>query len=376
MMIPILANTNFERLAEIDNYITFIWTTRYYESGDFQLQVPVNPTAVSMFQIGYYILRDDDDHVGIIEDVIIENTPTKKEVITISGRFLSSILMRRIIAVQTQVSGQVPSCIQKLINENAISPSILARQIPNLSFVSLVTSSLTMRAQYTGKNLLETISKICSTYGIGFKTILTASHSFQFTLFEGVDRSYGQSVNPYVVFSDEYDNLISSQYEESHQELVTDVLIAGEGEGLNRKTLWVTSAASSGLARYEKYQDARNTSTNDGEIDDETYYNELRGEALESITTFTSAFTGDVDFSNIKYKEDVNIGDIVTIKNTKWGIYINSRLVEVIESVSESGAYTITPSFGNYVGEDQRAILTESGENLTTETSENFILEV
>lgn len=346
MMIPIIMNTSFVRLAEVDNYISFIWATRYYTNGEFELCVPVDENTITLFQEDYYVIRDDDDHVGIIEKITIEKTTDNQERAIVSGRFLSSILARRIIAVQTQVSGQVASCIQTLINQNAISPSISARQIPNLSFVSQLTSSNTIQAQYTGKNLLETISEISQTYGIGFKTILTENNGFQFTLFEGVDRSYDQSVNPYVVFSDEYDNLISAQYEESHQELVTDVLIAGEGEGLDRKTLWVTKDAPTGLARYEFYQDARNASTNDGEIDDTTYYNQLRGEALESITTFTSAFTGEVDFSNIEYKKDINIGDICTIKNTRWGIFINTRLVEIIESVSESGAYTITPSFG------------------------------
>ena len=346
MMIPILMNRSFQKIAIIDGYVSFIWATRYYESGDFQLQVPVDSVATQYFQMGYYIIRDDDENVGIIENIKIENTSTRKEVMTISGRFLSSLLGRRIIAIQTQVYGQVPSCVQKLINENAISPSISARQIPNLSFASEVVSSMVMQAQYTGKNLLSTITEICKLYGIGFKTVLDQGDHFKFVLFEGEDRSYGQSENQYVVFSDEYDNLISAQYEESKKELVTDILIAGEGEGLDRKTLWVTKTAPTGIDRYEKYQDARNSSTNNGQIDDQTYYNELRGEALQNITTFTSAFTGKVDFSNVKYKEDVNVGDIVTITNTKWGIHINSRLVEVIESVSESGAYSITPSFG------------------------------
>lgn len=349
MMIPILMNDNFQKLAEIDGYSSLIWTTRYYECGDFQLQVPIDHRTKDLFKLGYYILRDDDDHVGIIENISMQNTDTAKEVITVSGRFLSSILARRIIAVQTQVSGQIYSCIQTLIDQNAISPSISARQIPNLSFNSLVQSSNTMKAQYTGKNLLETISEICRTYGLGYKTILSNEDDFVFTLFEGKDRSYNQNVNPYVVFSDEYDNLISAQYDESNQELITDVLIAGEGQGTARKTLWVTKDAPTGLARYEYYQDARNSSTNGGEIDEETYYNQLRGEALESITAFTSAFTGEVDFSNIKYKVDVNVGDIVTIKNSKWGIYINTRLVEVIESMDESGTYTIMPSFGTYI---------------------------
>lgn len=346
MMIPVLMNKNFEKLAIVDDYVSFIWATRFYESGDFQLQVSVNSLAAKYIQIGYYVIRDDDENVGIVENIKIENTSTKKELMTISGRFLSSLLSRRIIAIQTQVYGQVPSCIQKLINENAIAPSITARQIPNLSFTSQVVSSMVMQAQYTGKNLLTTITEICKLYGIGFKMLLDQGDHFLFVLFEGKDRSYEQSVNPYVVFSDEYDNLISAQYEESRKELVTDILIAGEGEGLDRKTLWVTKSNLSGIDRYEKYQDARNSSTNNGQIDEQTYYNELRGEALQNITTFTSAFTGKVDFANVKYREDVNVGDIVTIKNTKWGIHINSRLVEVIESVNESGAYSITPSFG------------------------------
>ena len=69
-------------------------------------------------------------------------------------------------------------------------------------------------------------------------------------------------------------------------------------------------------------------------------------EEASKITSFTAAFTGVVDFRNIEYKKDVFIGDICVIENTKWGIYINSRLVEVIESIDESGQYTITPTFG------------------------------
>ena len=346
MMMPIVMNTSFERLAQIDEYISFIWATRYYTSGEFELCVPVDENTTSIFQKNFYVTRDDDDQVGIIEKIRIEKTVDNQEMAIVSGRFLTSILGRRIIAVQTQVSGEISSCIETLINQNAISPAVSARRIPNLSFRSDLESLQSMQAQFTGDNLLEAISKIAQTYGIGIKACITQNNGFEFILFEGVDHSIAQSTNPCVIFSDAYDNLLSSEYEESYQDLVTDVLIAGEGEGLARKTLWVTKNAPSGLNRYELFQDARDASTNDGEISDEVYYNQLRGEALESITAFTSAFTGEVDFSNVVYKQDVNIGDICTIKNKRWGLSINTRLVEIIESVGENGAYTITPSFG------------------------------
>lgn len=354
MMIPIVLDTQFNRIAEIDYYSSFIWATRYYTCGEFELCVPVDGNTTKIFKNDYYIIRDDDpEHMGVIEKIKIEKLKDDKERVIISGRFLSSFIGRRIIAVQTQVYGRVQDCIQVLLNQNAISPSISERTIPNLVFSTQLRHSYTMQAQFTGDNLLEAISDICRTYGIGFKTILNSNNKFEFILFEGVNRSYAQSVNPYIVFSNDYDNLISSEYEESKQDLVTDVLIAGEGEGLDRKTLWATKEAPAGLNRYELYQDARNASTNNGEISDEVYYEQLRGEALESITTTISAFAGQVDFSNIRYGTDINIGDICTIKNNRWGLSINVRLVEVIESVGESGKYTITPSFANYTnGED------------------------
>jgi hypothetical protein len=203
-----------------------------------------------------------------------------------------------------------------------------------------------MQAQYTGKNLLETISGLCQTYGLGYKVILNSDNEFIFSLYKGVDRTYDQNVNDWVIFSDTYDNLLSSKYEESYKSLVNAVLVAGEGEGLDRKTAWATTADATGLGRYELYKDQRNIQSNSGEIPDEEYYELLRESGKESLTAYTTAFTGNVYFDNIRYKTDVGIGDICVIENTNWGIYIYSRLVEVIESVDETGKYTITPTFG------------------------------
>ena len=344
-ILPIVMNSQFERLAVIDDYISFIWTTRYYTCGDFELCVDVNETNAELFKEGYYIIRDDDENAGIIEDINIQKTEDNQELLIISGRFLASIIGRRIIAQQTIVSGTVSNCVNQLLTDAIVNPSIAARKISNF-ILGTYSISQTMQAQYTGNNLLEQISEICQTYGIGFKVIFNDDNQFVFSLFEGTDHSYDQSVNPYIVFSDEYDNLISSEYEENYQNIVTDVLVAGEGEGLDRRTLWVTKDGLTGLDRYEMYKDQRNLQSNDGEITDEEYDAQMREEGLESITTITTAFTGTVYFGNLEWKQDVNIGDICVIENKKWGIYINSRLVEVIESVAETGEYSIVPTFG------------------------------
>ncbi len=343
-ILPVIMDTSFNRLAVIDDYISLIWTTRYYATGDFELVVDVNPNTISMFRQDYYVVRDDDDNVGIIEHIQIQRNEDCQQILIVSGRFLDSILARRIIGQQTTVSGSISTCINALITQNVISPDIADRAIDNFTLGSYNISHQ-MRAQYTGKNLLETISDICETYGIGYKVTLNALHQFVFTLYEGADRTYDQNVNTWVIFSDKYDNLLSSEYEENYQEVINAVLVAGEGEGSDRKTLWV-SDGSTGLARRETYKDQRNLQSDGGEITEEEYEALLAEAGEESLTKYIAAFTGTVYFDGIKYKEDVNIGDLCVIENANWGIYINSRLVEVIESVSETGEYSIVPTFG------------------------------
>lgn len=343
-MIPIVMNDQFVRLALIDDYISFIWTSRYYTSGDFQLQVGASAANKDLFLEGYYIVREDDENVGIIESVIINQNEDGQEIMTIKGRFVDSIIGRRIIAKQTTVSGKLSDCIEQLIDENIIDPEDTDRQISNFTIDSYTVNN-EIEAQYTGKNLLETISGLCETYGIGYKVTINSDNEFVFKLYEGVDRTYDQTVNTWVIFSDEFDNLISSQYEENYRPMINAVLVAGEGEGLDRKTAWITDG-STGINRRELYKDQRNIRSNNGEITEEEYEELLKESGRENLTTYTTAFTGTVSFDNIVYKQDVFLGDLCVIANKKWGLYINSRLVEVIESIDESGAYSITPSFG------------------------------
>ena len=134
-IMPIIMDTSFTKLAIIDDYISFIWTTRYYTVGDFELCVDANESNYQIFKQDYYIYREDDENVGIIEDIKIQRNEDGNEILIVKGRFLAAILARRIIAVQTTVNGSISNCINQLINENVINPSIAARKINNFILI-------------------------------------------------------------------------------------------------------------------------------------------------------------------------------------------------------------------------------------------------
>lgn len=352
-MIPIIMNKDFERIALCEDFSSFIWTSRYYSVGDFEIVVPADQDHIDLFQPGYYICRDDDINVGIIEDFSFSVDEDQHEQMIVTGRFLSCILGRRIIYPVVKCTGTVSEGVKKLIDTCIINPDLSFRAISNFT-VQDTNFTEELKTQYTGKNLLETIEEICQSTGIGFNTVLEDGN-FVFYLYKGTDRSYAQSENPWVVFSDEYDNLVSASYERNSSSQITDVLTAGSGEGENRVSAWSNLIGyKSGLDRYEAYNDQRNVQAEYPEDATEEeigqaigeYINDLRELGREQQTVITEALEGEVYFDNISYRTDVNIGDMVVIENKRWGVSINSRLIEVIESVDESGAYQIVPTFG------------------------------
>ena len=319
-MLPVVADTTFKKIAVIDDYISFIWTSRFYAVGDFELCAPVK--YASIMRPNYYIFRTDDENIGIIEKIDIQNKDDGTEMIIASGRFLGAILARRIVAEQTQFNNKyVSAVISGLITDAIINPSVSAREISNFRLGTFGNLGEQISTQYTGTNLMDAVSELC--------------------------RTYNQSVNTFAIFSNKFDNLFSAEYCENHAGIINAVLVAGEGEGTDRKTVWVQPDSTlSGLALREMYLDQRNVQSNEGEISPEEYMAQLAGKGAEAITDYTTAFTGSVDFNGVKYKTDVNLGDICVIENAEWGIRVNARLVEVIESTDETGTYSITPTFG------------------------------
>ena len=345
--LPIIADKNFIKLGTLDDYTSFIWTTRYYSAGDFELTVGVTEDAAAWLIIGNYVMHSGDStNIGIIESVEADISEQQAYLIIARGRFLPAILGRRIIAEQTQLTGNLASGIYSLIDDAIISPVISSRTIDNFIIERSYEGTETVNAQFTGDNLLEAISSLCLEYDLGFN-VKYEGGNFVFFLYKGTDRSYAQDVNPHVIFSDQYGNLLSAQLIEDTTEKTTDVLVAGEGEGLDRRTVWVSNTEQpTGLERFELYADSRQIRSNDGAISDAQYMAQLAEEGMEQLTEYTTAFSGIVDFVNVVYGRDVFMGDICTVENSKLGKYVNARLVEVIECIGETGQYTILPTFG------------------------------
>lgn len=348
-------NEQYQLEYVADMYESLLWNERYNKAGDFELLIPLNDRYVHEFQLGRYLEIPNSDMTMIIEKLVIETNSEDGNSITVTGRSFESVLNRRIIWGLKVLSGNFQNAIKTLLNECVISPTIADRKIPNIVFIESMderVTELTIDCQYTGDNLYEVLCNLCAERNVGWKLRRNLNDEFEFQLYFGKDRSYTQLQNPYVTFSPEFDNMLSSSYTQDTESNKNVTLIGGEGEGIERK--YATTGTASGLNRRELFTDARDISSEvhvEGQeepiiLTEDEYNKQLqeRGKQKLEETLTKPEFTTEIA-SDISYhlRTDYQMGDIVQVSNG-FGHDSRARIMEIIISDDSSGL-SVHPTF-------------------------------
>lgn len=348
----------FNLVGIVDDYVSVIWRPAYYDIGDFELYINASAEAVNLLQKNFYIVRepdimaDSEGNVTYTKVMQIKNFKLNTDAeggdyLTVTGREIKRLLHQRIVWSQTNLTGTAENAIRRLVTENAITPTDSKRVIPTLTLGVSAGLTDTIEKQVTGDHLDQAIIDICTAYNYGWE-IYIHNKTLVFIVYQGVDKSYNQTDRPYVVFSEDFDNIINSEYELNSEEYANTTLIGGEGEGTDRIYSTVGDD-NSGLDRFETFTDAKDLSQNkDSETDAiplSTYLALLQERGNENLASLgvTEGFSGEVLPINFIYGVDYYLGDIVTLIN-KYGISKDVRVLSAIESKDDTGSKTI-PQF-------------------------------
>lgn len=352
-------DADFEVIGILDTAQSVIWHSVYYGVGDFQIYITLKD-ALAIIGEARYITRPNNNEVGVIESILIADDVESGKMVTIKGRFAKSLLDRRVIYnlsgnsnKATILRGNVETNIRSLVNSNAIASRSLGvlelGAVAGISKIIVDENGAAAQKQVSFENLLDYTEAMLKEYALA-STVKLSNSKLQYTVFEGADRSADNTDgNQPIVFSKEFDNLLSSEYTHDTTQEKNVALIGGEGEGIDR--VCVLLGSQSGLARKEVFVDASSITKkykdeNDVErtYTDSEYISVLKahGHQVTSAMTVSEDFNGAIDITNgnWKYNEDVFLGDIVTVQDNEIGVYKNVRLCEVTEYQDEDG-YTV-----------------------------------
>lgn len=325
-----ILDSSFTKIDMIDDYISLIWANRYIEVGDFELYCEASDRNMSLLKHGNYVCREDyPEEVCRIEKIEIKTDPAEGNFITATGRDLRCILYQRCRQFKytysdTKVAQNIEMLIRTFVDENFINTSPYPeyesskgwlwtinrynskakynnpnRAIPNFELGPLANIDARLYSvTLEPKNIGEIIADWAEQFLFGWKVVLERSstspvtYKLIFSLYEGKNRT------SQVVFSETYNNLRDTIYEDDRTEY-TNVVFSSDD--IN-DTVSIGNVA--GLNRYEGV-------INDDVIDSQSIPDYVTWENL--IDMFGWADEGLIDFTLVANPSVTFGGNAITI---------------------------------------------------------------
>ena len=329
-------NLNF--IGIIDFFSSLRWRRKYYDYGEFELHIPIDDQTKKFLTKDNIIIREDAIEAGIIESIKISDDSKKVEA-TVIGRFLSSILTRRIVKKRINFSGKILDGERKLLSE--MTP------FSKLEIRSTTIESSSIVFQCTYKNVGDYLLKLSKTSTIAHRIVPDLQQKkFIYENYQGLDRTETQSLNSRYEFSEDKGNIEKADYTYDSKSEKNYALVGGQGEGDARILVEIISGDYSDLDLRETFVDAKSESNSN--LTAEQYKEVLKTKGKENLSDPVESM--EVTAYATDYKTGWDLGDIVNTKKESWGKSLKKRIVEIEETIENSNQ-KIYATFGDPLAE-------------------------
>ena len=344
-------------LGEIDNYESMFFNRSHHGIGAIELRINRYKKYADTLLKGNIIFVDKNKSFLILHrEIELDENGKITENWLIKGYALKSIIAQRITIPPSHTShdnksGSAETVMKHYVNNHLVNPVDGRRKIPQLVIASDKRRGMHIDYSSRFKNVAEEMSTLSLTSGLGWDVTLDiANKQWIFDIVEGGNLVAGQSINPPVIFSPQFESLKSLHYTQSELNYKNVAIVAGQGEGVERRVIEVGNYAA--INRHEIFIDARDVAETDEDeqpipVDQilraltdrgQQQLNELlQEEYLEGQILTNSPFI---------YQKDYDLGDIPTIQNIEWGVTMDARITDIKE-IHETSGFSIEATFGN-----------------------------
>ncbi len=355
---PTAASPHFKRVGITSRASRISMTESFYGPGAFEIELPFGTLYADQLK-KYNLVFIGQYFWGIIRSVSI-SALKDAETITVSGLDLNGLLSSR---------PTVPPQFTDVVGALGYDPAVGSSETVMKQFVAHnVIESLQPMRNITGfviapdlgrgipddkymtrfEFLSEVLQKIGENARLGWKiTPDLDAHSFIFDVLEGVDRTYGQHVNPRIVFSPGRGTVEAQDYINSDAAMRNVFYTTRSGAEFADEALTVMYTREGedepeGIYRWEQHLTVSAETPEAGEE-----YNELRRQALIEAENYRTdeSFTCRTLDTRHRYGRDYFLGDFVTVQNLEWGISSDMQITGAAHEIDSSGV-KLTLTFG------------------------------
>ncbi|HAH93701.1 MAG TPA: hypothetical protein DCM01_07640 [Dielma fastidiosa] len=310
---------DFELVEIIAAYVSLEYTLKHRGAGTFTLTLNDGEVAKSFFQNDILLI---DNNAFVVENIHVfsDNGINTYE---ISGLHINTLLSRRVISSFTFIKAQTYELqIEKLLNENFITPTDAERKIDGFAF-NAQGIEIAPVIDYTLENMevLEAVNAALARAGLGYTIdYLPEEHRYSFRLIQGRDKTTN------VIFSDKNNNIANKDVYQQQQDSKNVGYLNNEGKLTSKGT-------AGGINRREFILEGS----------DETVLDEQLAESKSLI----SAEFEVIDNELYQYGRDYKLGDVVTFEDYESNLIAQRPLLEVAFYCTDT--VTRTTTFGDTI---------------------------
>ena len=361
-----------EPLGLIDEMASLLWHVKYFDVGTFNLLAPITDNNKRLLTEGNIIVKHDgkrevtDAAGGIwrraaqITYVHITKDENGLEQIEAQGYMLSQWLNKRCISPQIVATATNQSLINTMVKNNCGSSASTKRRFQRFIMLAqeTIAGSAVEYANEVYAKLGQEVKARAQAGKLGYDILINErSRQYGFYLYKGKDLTAKNSEgNTPCIFSRDFDNVNEQEYTASIENCGNFIYIQGAADDNgSQPVVTVDGEGASGLELTEVFCDATDIARKyqSGEtevtIPLNTYLQMLKTRAAAELENYGKIinFVSTINTnSNLKFKQDFDLGDRITCKETKWGIQIDARITEVTETY-QKGAEEIEATFGD-----------------------------
>lgn len=350
-------NLQFEPVGEISAYKSLEIERNYDKVSKLILRIASSSEVNELLKHDNILTTQDNPNYGYIIEHF-DYTDEDETEIEIHAYSLNYMLSWRSIDIQRRYSGNVEDLIKYFILMNVITPDNPNRILPNLRLAANSGINIEDESTKTGGEVIGHVFEICNKHEMSIDILLNhKDKKFDVYTWQGVDRCTQQTINPHVIFSKEYDNIINQKYIHNKVDYRNTAIVAGEGEGIERKQV-VTNDHLSGFNRRELYVDARDLQSEYSDDDDNkktmtpAEYEDalkIRGDEKLSDYQIIETFESEVDmYSQFTYGIDYKLGDRVSVRNDEIQRIMHPRVISATLTSNKEGV-TLGINFGSNI---------------------------
>lgn len=306
------------------------WNRKYYESGDFLIQMTSNQYRKDM----KYIYTQERDELGMVQKVSWQG----EKMVEISGFFMEKVLNDKIIYPTFYGSGEITAVLAQMINE-------YKKDIPIEVNVSKDNGDK-IDFQSTGDELGKKLYEILQTQEMSYKVIYDyLNNKIHLTFYKGEDKTQDSGGDTFVTFSTSWDNLNEPVLDIDESNYKNYFVVAGTGEADERITVNVD--LSNGGYRKEAFIDERNTKYNPSEQTLDQYKLELQQKGLEKALDYKilENISFKIKPQGYTYLVDYDLGTKCDCMINELGLTLQIRVIAIHE-VFKEGKHEIEIEIG------------------------------